>query len=678
MEYGHPGEEDGQENAITPGGSQTHSQWNIPSFTFRPLSLVSDSAGARDRPKTSGDVPSKETLEILSPMPQRPMSSQSQKRFSHIFEIGDNYSPEQTNHLFQHQTPPDLHPVQDQAEIKYPDSASILQSQLESTVSRPRHELQQRQSVIDHVYPETDFGNSHITVNDKSTVESLLDRHIECLGLNDDGFSRFAWQSDSERSDAAGCSSAESTVKLSTIVKELQSQPKLRPATSSSYRHSSLASSDRRRLIPRRLFASMDSRVSPGGKQENVLGTSRANLSSITPTGRYLPFGWQTLPSSSELTSVWSATKTSLTSGELGDVDTDLPQTRFKVRRLSELGASLSEPSKGLPDSETSRPSPIYITHRRSKSDVLARQASHQRRRMRVLLKAERRSTSLGQLTNIDHGDQPLQDHGQDDDWTTEDSPEEVSAESPVVGYAELSAESVVVHPPTTVISSSLAVSNSVPRRWTSMLASMPQPVKRGFDIVRKASVRTVRSHRSNVSVIEPFNSMRMSSQTPRLGPVPQLAPPEFGPPLTSSDLNLSLQFSEPFKANRPPLRHVQSFFSDDSSAETSRAQARKRFDLHGLRSGLTRSAGVLGAKQGSDQHASTMKLSHSCQMKGQSSFEYPHSPMENTVPMTDYAYKKRKVLDRVKDWWKRQCMQKTLSMMRKKNTRSGRSGSLV
>ncbi|EXJ90901.1 hypothetical protein A1O1_04007 [Capronia coronata CBS 617.96] len=655
-----------------------NSQWELPSFTFRPLSLVSDGAGARERPKTSGDVPPRDTLEILSPMPQRPMSSQSQKRFSRILELQDTYSAERTIPLFHGQTPSKLNVVEERPEIQDPQSVSLVELALEAAAEGPPEHMQQRQSVITHAHSDVNFGDSHITIHDKSTVESLLDRHIECLGLDEDGFSRFEMQSDSGRSDVAGCSSADSTIKISSIVKELQTQAKLRPATSSSYRHSSLASSERRRLMPRRLFASMDSRVSPVTTHEDLRGLLKGDLTSTATTDRQLSLGWHTLPSSSGLTSAQSATKTSLTSGDMGDIDSDPPQTKFKIRRLSDLGASLSEPSKGCPHGELPRQPQMFITHRRSKSDILARQASHQRRRMRIMLKTKRRSNSLGQLTKIISVEQGLQDHERDEDWTTEDSPEGLSPKSPVMGYAELSAESVIVHAPTTVLSASLPVSKSIPKRWTSMLASMPEPVKRGIDIVRKASVRTVRSHRSNVSVIEPMNSTRMSSQTPRLGPVPQLAHPEFGPPLMSSDLNLSLPFPEPPETARPQLRHVQSFFCDDSSVQTSKFQTKKRFDLHSLRSGLTRSSGVLGVKHGGEHHVNDLKMSHSCQMKGQRSFDCPQSPLGDTVPLTDCVYKKRKVMDRFKEWWKNQCMQKTLSMMRKKNSRNGRNGALV
>ncbi|KAL2416756.1 hypothetical protein ABEF95_001433 [Exophiala dermatitidis] len=676
LEYDYQQERRSQDSAGVEAGL-IDPRWKLPSFTFRPLSLVSGSSGTRARPKTSGDVPPKDTLEILSPMPQRPMSSQSQKRFSRILELQDNYPVDQTVPLFKGQTPAKLNPVEEQPGIQeLGDLAARSPVDDRLAIDGGHGAVPEDKVLVNTVCSDANFRDSYNTFHDKSTVESLLDRHIECLGLYDDGISRFEGRSDSGLSEVVDYSSAESTVKISTIVKELHTQPRQRPATSSSYRHSSLASTERRKLMPRRLFASMDSRMSPKPNRDNPRELSRANFSSVSMTECQLSSGWQTLPSASELPSI--RTKVSLTSGDMADIDTDPPTGRFKIRRVSELAASTSESSKVIPDAEVSQASQPYSMHRRSRSDVVTMQASQQRRRMRIMLKAKRKSTSLGQLADGNHGEQQMQNVGHEDDWVTEESRRDGSTMSPVAGYAELSGESVLVHAPTIVLSTSLPAFDSVPRRWTSMLAAMPQPVKRGIDIVRKASVRTVRSHRSNVSVIEPLNSTRMSSQTPRLGPVPQLAPPEFGPPLTSSDINLSLHFPDPPQVFRPPLRQVQSFFSDDSSAQTSRVHARKRFDLHSLRSGLTRSSGVLGAKHNGGQHINGLKLSHSCQMKGQSSFEYSRSPLGDSMPMGESAAKNKKVIDRFKDWWKRQCMQKTLSMMKKKNGRNVRNGALV
>jgi hypothetical protein len=202
------------------------------------------------------------------------------------------------------------------------------------------------------------------------------------------------------------------------------------------------------------------------------------------------------------------------------------------------------------------------------------------------------------------------------------------------------------------------------------VIAAMPEPVKKGIELVRKASARTVRSHRSNTSIIEPMNSTRQNAQLPHIGPVPRLAPPEFGPPLTSSDLNLALRFPGPPVLTRPTLREAQSFFSDDSLAQQQRSAVKKRFDLHSLRSGVTRSSGMLGLRHQQQLHhnGEGLKPSQSWQMKGQKSFEYPQSSVGDTIAMSDFQYRKRKMLERLKDWWKRQCMQRTLALVKKRH----------
>lgn len=649
-----------------------NSRWELPSFTFRPLSFVSHASEVRDRPKTSNGAASRQGVEILSPMPERPMSSQSRKRFSRIFEIEANYSSVRKRSLKQVQAISKLSAVEERPDIPSFVPASARLSELDGNVNISIHEPQQ----CHYHLTDKDRSNAHtqtsrISIHDRSTVESLLDSHIKCLGLNEDGGNPFEADDDSAQSDNADDSSAESTVKLSSMTREASKQS-IRPMTSSSCQHSSLASWERRKLMPRRLFASMDSRLPSGGLVETIQGSSLGKLSSATSTVRQLSPGWHTLPSTNELISAPSTAKASLTSGDLGDVDSDPPLAKFKIRRRSELSTSVSVSSNVSPDGgEKSRSIKTYTSHRRSKSDVLARHTSHQRRRMRILIKTKRKSTSLGQLANLKEGDL-LKGPGLDEDWSTEESSGKPCETSPVAGYAELSADSVVVHPPTTASTGTVLLSTSGPRRWTSMLAAMPEPVRKGIGIVRNASVRTVQTHRSNASVIEPMNSTRQSSQIPRLGSVPQLAPPEFGPPLTSSDINLSLRFPGSVQITRPPLREAQSFFSDDSSAQPQRNMGRKRFDLHSLRGGLTKSSGLLGAHQSAAQNLSgDLKLSHSCQLKGQRSFEYPQSGFGDTVPMSDFAFKRRKVVERVKDWWKRQCMQKTLTFIKQKTGKS-------
>jgi hypothetical protein len=607
------------------------------------------------------------------------MSSQSRRRFSRILEISDNHVTNPGRLPYMPQAASRLDAVEEHPDLQGLERSLSSPSEFESRLNAQTADFQQQGHVAEQASPSgTNGDTSQMTIQERSTIESLLDRHIECLGLDESGEleeRRLDELSDSAHSEIGPEVSEESTIKPHPAAQQAPLQLGCRPTTSSStIQHSSLASSERRRLIPRRLFASMDARLPPGAVMEEIQGTY-ASLVTSSPSGfQQRLSGWQTLPSTSGLAtseSVRSTTKASLTSGDMADIDSDHPQTRLRIRKVQELNLDL-DTNCNLQSPRASHP------HRRSKSDILARQQSHQRRRARILLKVKRKSQSLGQLANIDQDDQVMGDAGRSEDWTTEESPEKLSQASPVAGYAELSADSVAVQPPTLLSAdASILVSTSVPRRWTSILAAMPNPVKKSFDIVRKTSVRTVHSYRSNTSLIEPQNSTRFSSQIPRLGSVPQLAPPEFGPPLTSSDLNLSLRFPEPVAVRRPPLRQVQSFFSDDSSSALAHkrpATLKKRFDLHSFRSGFTKSTGMMGTRHSSTMRgASTLEPNRSPLINKADSPEYCADVMGDTVPMSDFAYKKRRVLGRFKEWWKRQCMQKTLELVRKKSSRNTR-----
>ncbi|RVX70476.1 hypothetical protein B0A52_05975 [Exophiala mesophila] len=661
----------------------SQSEWTLPSLSFRPLSLLSHDSKTGERPKTSGDTPSKQSREILSPMPERPMSSQSRKRFSRILEIDDGYDNKEAKMTYQSlpgQTFTRLTVVEEASDTQPMDDGRILSSFGDDQVFHGDHINDLETKDPDrHMMSPVKTVSSQITIHDKSTVESLLDRHIECLGLQETDDLPGADDSSDRRHARLEDSSAASFEPKTTIPNSF-SQLKVRPSTSSSCQHSSLASSERRGLVPRRLFASMDARVRAHASISEI-PASRSFSSSTTFRRIPRSSGWQTLPSTVEPVSTTHIAPT-LSSGELGDVESDPSIIKFKVRCAQTLSFSPSLPSPVAGSNFLSKDIDHQDSvHRRSKSEVIARQESHRRRRMRILLRTQRKSSEAQQCPASIEEDDVLgtlaQEGMPDGSWTTESSNKDAPIISPVLGYAELSAESIIAQPGSAEPTASVLLSSSMPKRWASVLASMPEPVKKGIEVVRKASVRTIHSHKSNTSIIEPLNSTRQSSQLPRVGPVPQLGPPELGPPLTSSDLNLSLRFfgSSQLPSVGPPLREVESFFSDDSSAQNQRAAVRKRFDLHSFRSGMTKSTGVLGTRSQQPTPHSRRGLiaSASWQLKGQKSFEYSHPIPGTTVPMTDFQYRKRKMLERVKDWWKRQCMQKTFAMMKRKHGRNGR-----
>ena len=79
-------------NTFCSGSRPFLQTWQLPSLNFRPFSLISSVQCPSDRPRTSAGVPSHTcTAELISPTPERPMSSQSRKRFSKILEFNDDY-----------------------------------------------------------------------------------------------------------------------------------------------------------------------------------------------------------------------------------------------------------------------------------------------------------------------------------------------------------------------------------------------------------------------------------------------------------------------------------------------------------------------------------------------------------------------------------------------------------
>ncbi|KAK5050086.1 hypothetical protein LTR84_004206 [Exophiala bonariae] len=669
------------DTSVKPSFEDLQSEWTLPSFSFRPLSFSSYTGKLGDRPKTSGDIPTGEPSEILSPMPERPMSSQSRKRFSRILEIEDDYHSSEakmTHQSLPGQTFRKLTAVEEQVDQQAPERSEVCSGDPDHPDSTPySRNIHSQNDAIARSSSVVGYARAKITIHEKSTVESLLDRHIECLGL-DESYSPF------EVDDGPGRTvpdrGTRSTFGLISIPPSATSQIRMRPSTSSSQQHTSLASSERRRLMPRRLFASMDARLPPGAILGDFPG-SVSQISSGTSRNYLRSSGWQTLPSTVGHTSEESTKSCSLTSGDMGDLDSDPPPRRFKVNRRSGLTISPSMPSElsrvTEVDSDTGDKN---VSHRRSKSDILARQVSHQRRRMRILLKTQHKVAMADQVMQVRESLRRSEDIpeplGPDESWTTEESQIEPHIVSPVLGYAELSAESIAANPATDTTLPSVLLSSSYPTRWASVIAAMPQPVKKGIELVRKASARTVRSHKSNTSIIEPMNSTRQNTLMPHLGSVPQLAAPEFGPPLTSSELNLALKFPGLPAPMRPPLHKVQSFLSDNSSSLLPGSAVKRRFDIHSLRSGVTRSSGVLRHRQPQvHSHGEGLKPSQSWQLKGQKSFEYPQSSGGDTIAMSDFQYRKRKVLERLKDWWKRQCMKRTLAILKKKHGNSVRHG---
>ena len=636
--------------------------WQLPTLSFRPISFGSQGSSPSLRPRTSEATAHRKPLDIVCPVPSRPMSSQSRKRFSRILEIEDTFDPHSTSSQGKPAIPfrtAALEQVREAPDHLTPTPGTVWHDGVsDSPVSSMRSPVCRHDGNGD-----ADIRISEVTNHDKSTIESLLDKHIDCLGLTPEAeqFSASGLeQPDDEPTDHFDDleQRGERTVRLRDLLAAVPSWNKGRPFTSSSQRQSSLGSTEKGRMRPRRLFASMDA------KRPSTISEQISTTVSPDHNAKSRPsFGWQTLSSSSQLHDP-TRSMPSFTSGELADVDSSGTRTRFKVNQKSNLSLSLSpsllthlsEKSTDMLDSTTPTATP-----RRTKSELLARQASHRRRRVRIMLKSKSKSDSLGNMDEV-AGEDAEAASASVPERSRPASPESI-VKSPVQGYAELSAESVVP------FETRLSLSPPIPSRWSSIIAAMPEPVKKSAaDLIRKASARTMRSHRSNESIVDPVNSTRLNKQVPRMGSVPRLAPPEFGPPLTTSDLNLSLQYPGQPPTFRPRLRETRSFFSDDSSAQQQRRSLREKLHIHSLRQVMPGSSGGSNLAYSTPRQVGTrrVKLDHTCRTRGLRYSDESSSALQDLVPMSDFAYRRRKVLERLKDWWRRQCVPKALTLKRR------------
>ncbi len=624
-------------------GLGQHPRSTLPAFTFSPISFDWYSPCPSARPRTSEATPSRRLPQILSPMPERPMSSQSWVRFSKILEVED------TIDTSGNQPRQGSFSCSKASKLNRVDEAPEQEHSVQSGGVMTTNKIGSTKSSQAHNEPGSELRVSQVASHDESSFGSFLDRHIECLGLQAEVESRSDEATSLALRQNVQSSSKEDATRLTELLETAPSWENRRPLTSSSCRHSSLATFERHQLKPRRLFASMDA-----GVPETIVEHSTIALSTTlgNKIGTLRPsYGWQTLPSISHLVSESSRPLPSVTSGELADVDTPEQGMRFKVRRRSNLSASVPEPShlsKSVSGMVTMKSE--NTLHRRSKSTVLASQESHRRRRMRIRLKLTR-SRIIGDLAldrHIEFQPETKVEPVSSKRALTHQS----SAKSAVDSCADSSGDAIM---PSRIVSL-LAQSPLIPIRGSSIVADVPEPIKIGAELKTTTSVRTARSQESNNSMAQLVNTSLLKALPPRLRSPPLLAAPEFGPPLTSSDLHLSLPYADMPSTIRPTLRETKSFFSDTSSAQRQRNSIRQKLHLHSLRHMIPRSAGHRPLPHSFS--GTKVKLNHSCQIRGRKPEDKARLPTD-TLGMSDFAYRKRKVVERLKGWWRRQCVSK-------------------
>jgi hypothetical protein len=642
-------------------------KWQLPCLNFRPFSLSSFIQCSSDRPRTSSGITVRACTEVISPTPEHPLSLQSRKRFSKILDIDENYSeidPRRVKRSSHSLSFLSLTKVDEIPERNYPARISV-------PPCSPLKAVTDNDSVDPNdkgVSSKSEATPSQTTKPQRSTVESLLDRHIEALGLIPEN------TDDQDDVPAHGVDahflSGVTDHTFNGLCASLAKQNITRShslATAPSNTRFSLGSPERRRLMPRRLFASLDMSTSK-------LPSVRSAPQSPGPSGSgdfesdSPSYGWQTLASSSQLSEMPSFDRMPVDEADK-DPEQDTEGFRgFKVRRRSALSLSRTS-SSGWSQSveDLSRCIEEPKIHRRPR-DVFERQASH-RRRQRVRLKLKCNSVGLAFITPREMQGSRSGDHAESIALTAQ--ADEALESNLMHGPAKLDSRLVSfphnydevpvggVHDNST--------SPEIPHRWSSLINIVQQSFKRSFDVVRRPSVRTMCSHPSIYSLSEPVNSTRFAAQNTHMVSrisIPMLVPADLGLPLHASTLDLSIPFAPVSSTVRPTIRETRSFFSNESSGLQNKpgtsggtGALHRKLGLHSLRNVIPASprTSVIQRAFSAKAQGCRMQVHQSCNNIGgaMKSFD-EHAPLDGTVGMSDFAYRKRKMVQKVKNWWMR------------------------
>jgi hypothetical protein len=476
--------------------------------------------------------------------------------------------------------------------------------------------------------------------------------------------------------DGTQASTVSTSREESTIRIALEPAPESRPRAQTIHPApvSTTAGPEQQIMMPRRLF-------SPGRPGGPTLAAGQSSPCVSDPSVQK-PFGrpsigWNTLTSASNLSSNDPTLSQRIIDSPQPNEHDGSSKAEAKPLSMTRLSPSTSSCWSG--GSEDLYNWDDVLTNQRSRQRLLERQIS-QRRRTRMRLKLKRSSHSrpricASELSSAHESFHTARAPSQDrvsvlgplsePDATTGESHDGMHDESSPVNTTQAPS------PQPAWIRNPPATSPDIPNRRSSVVAIATQKMKNSVDMARKMSIRTMRSHRSNASIVEPLNSTRLSAVAPHLGA------PDLGPPLTSTSLNMNFAFPPATAAAPAGLRATQSFFSDDSSAvQNPRASLRERFNLPSLRSVLPSSPRVhsMTNAPGRRSEAAHSRLHQSCQMQGLTQ-EGEESDLYGTVGMSEFAYCRRRMLERVKGWWKRTSIQRKLGLKRRMSERYSSQG---
>ena len=621
--------------------------FKLPCMRFRPLSLK---ISPFRRPSTSPITRVPAVHEIVSPHPNRPTSSQSRKRFSKILDLDqsqsildyytDSYTPS-------HRTYRKLEKVDEaMSPLRHIDEDSPVAV---STSRKPA------KSALSVGPPSTRERWSGVTSHDKSTVESLLEKHIECLGLKpgDSSASQSFVQNDS-------------LYELEQIP-EVPSIPSFGLVSSSGateqqfsdiHRPTSLTSTAQRQLMPRKLFANGAEQV--GLKLPFASSESDPRFSLAWTEDRLRPsYGWLTLPSDSNILDSNSRTPPTLLSGDLADVESGQKKAKFRLIKHNSPDklASIPPDNQKLSHDTSARAS--------VEEQKLNRSNSRRHRKMKIHIKPKTPAD-----TSLSSDWRSTDDSTQDEPHLRKLGMSRVPI-SVVDGFAELSGESASASL-RSLDSKNKPMMHRSPDTWSTILAAMPLPKRTFRSLRRQDSRKTTTSNHSQRRIAEPINTSRLGSTRKSSTPqqeIPKLAKPDLGPIMRLSQFDLSDQFRI-----RSPTYKQSSFSEPKDLLQVSPQHlggdgTRNRDKFYSFRNVMPSS--MRSFTFSPDHSQKPYHLARACQMqKTDSIYQQPDLP--ETVAMSDFAYQKHRMIEKLKGWCRRRRVQKKFGSKRRSSLPPG------
>lgn len=631
------------------------SQYQLPSLKFQPLSMrVSPTL----RPLTSPSYIIREKSDIVSPKPERPTSSQSRKRFSKILDIDNGKEDIDSQHLAKQATIKlftKLDAVEEDpnlAKTPFQSSPSVI-----STSGKVG-----KQALRSSGCPSSRKRLSGVTSHDQSTVESLLERHIECLGLKPEVVDTF---------DPAICKGDSDSFKQDQDVSRSEPPSIGKPCDGNTSANivtlcspTSLTSSDHKRLIPERLFAN----TKDGARTNFPLASSESDATfslSWTDDKVRPSYGWLTLPSESNLNLEAGNRRQTLTSGEYADVESNQTDRSCKQRKQSNTDLTRFSRLKTQATQSANRSNDkLPISNGLSEEEPFLRSKSERRRKIRIHLKAGSRVA-----------DKPTSDEWTSTDARTTQTVTETrelgcfsAPVSAIDGFAELSGESVTASQKS-LTSMINAPFEHAPQSWSSIAIALPIPPKRPTIGGHMNSVRTVDSDRSKKGVVEPINScrtgvQRRSRELHSQDVIPQLAHPDLGPVMRASQFDLSLECERMAQSYKKSSFYEPNELLQPQPERRRRNRMRTRARFHSFRQFMPPSIRSFTFSPPSShihQRLPTnqvFRVDHNRPLGEQPEFA-------ETVATSDFTYHKHKLVRKLKEWCRKRCTPTSLATRR-------------